>query len=536
MALRQPNWTRILTILLVILATIALLYISILVLQRFASAIVLLVVGALVAYVMTPLVNRLTNAFHFRWLGILLAYGMVAVGFFAVGVLLFTPFIQQSQSLVNNLHNPSPASVARIAAVREEASDLERVLKAQRSRAARGQRVDATRIRGLQSTVQTLERNVQDIETGASGTGRTKHPTARGATSLPGGRSPASPPPSIRVPPSYIAPLVSAASQLSVDYDQLLAAASAPAAIDPAIIGRVADDAQRTQADANRAYGTMSTTPILLLRAQNWLDQHHIRIDLSNKFGQAAQQLSAQGTDILNNAITILSETATILLDFALVLIISFYLLGDGGAIIQRAIDLVPANGREQAYFFVASLDGVLGGYIRGQIVLSILAGILGGGGAEMLGVPYPLLIGLMTALLELVPVIGPMVGAIPAVAIALFFTPVATAVILLVWFVVFQQIVTNLVGPRIMGIAVGISPIEAILAVLVGYPIAGFLGAFLAVPVAGIIHILIREAYSYFVLGQALPSKELPDAAEPGRTTSSTVVGPPKPDSAASG
>lgn len=535
MALRQPNWTRILTILLVILAAIALLYISILILERFASVIVLLVVGALVAYVMTPLVNRLTNAFHFRWLAILLAYGMVAVGFFAVGVLLFTPFIQQSQSLVNNLHNPSPASVARIAIVRSDAMHLERVLKTQQVRAGRGQRVNAAQIRALQPTVQTLERNVREIASGASGTGRAKRPTARGATPLSGGRSPASPPPSIRVPPSYTAPIVSAAGQLSNDYSQLLATMASSVLIDPGIIGRAVADAQHTEASADRAYGTMSTTPILLLRAQNWLDQHHIRIDLSNKFGQAAQQLSAQGTDILNNAITILSETANILLDVALVLIISFYLLGDGGAMIQRAINLVPANGREQAYFFVTSLDGVLGGYIRGQIILSILAGILGGGGAEMLGVPYPLLIGLMTALLELVPVIGPMVGAIPAVAIALFFTPVATAVILLVWFVVFQQIVTNLVGPRIMGIAVGISPIEAILAVLVGYPIAGFLGAFLAVPVAGIIHILIREAYSYFVLGQALPGKELPETAEPDRTTTSPVVAPPKPDSAAS-
>lgn len=536
MALRQPNWTRILTILLVILAAIALVYISISVLQRFASAIVLFIVGALVAYVMTPLVNRLTNAFHFRWLAILIGYGMVAAGFLAVGVLLFTPFIQQSQSLVNNLHNPSPASVVRIATVRREAVYLQGILKAQQRQVARGQGISAQRIRGLQTTVRTLQRNVHDIATGASGTGNTKHPTARGANSPIAGRSPASPPPTIGVPPSYTAQLAAAAGQLSIDYRQLLGATSSPAGIDPALIKRVSSDAKLTQVGAERAYGTMSTTPILLLRAQNWLDQHHIRIDLSNKFGQAAQQLSAQGTDILNNAITILSETATIVLDFALVLIISFYLLGDGGTMIQRALGLVPANGREQAYFFVASLDGVLGGYIRGQIILSILAGILGGGGAEMLGVPYPLLIGLMTALLELVPVIGPMVGAIPAVAIALFFTPVATAVILLVWFVVFQQIVTNLVGPRIMGIAVGITPIEAIMAVLVGYPIAGFLGAFLAVPVAGIFHILIREAYSYFVLGRALPSKELPETAEQDRAAPPTVVAPPKPDSAASG
>ncbi len=536
MALRQPNWTRLLTILLVILAAIALLYISISVLQRFGTAIVLLTVGALVAYVMTPLVNQLTGAFHFRWLGILLAYLMVAVGFLAVGILLFTPFIQQSQSLVNNLHNPSAASIARIARVQSEATYIERILKAQQKQVAAGSRVSGKRLQGLQVTVQMLQSNVRQIASGTSGTGRAKHPTARGANPAASERSPASPPPSIGVPPSYTAKLVAAATQLNVDYGQLMIAIASPSAFDPAGLSRAYSDAKRTQQGAQHAYGIMSTTPILLLRAQIWLDQHHIRIDLSNKFGQAAQQLSAQGTDLLNNAITILSETATILLDFALVLIISFYLVDDGGTMIRRAIELVPSNGREQAYFFVTSLDGVLGGYIRGQITLSILAGILGGGGAELLGVPYPLLIGLMTALLELVPVIGPMVGAIPAVIIALFFTPVPTAVILLVWFIVFQQIVTNLIGPRIMGMAVGISPIEAILAVLVGYPVGGLLGAFLAVPVVGVLHILIREAYSYFVLGRALSSKELPEPIEQDQAPGPAVVASSKRDSAASG
>lgn len=536
MALRQPNWTRILTILLVILAAFALVYVSISVLQRFGSAIVLLTVGALVAYVMMPLVNQLTNAFHFRWVAILIAYGLVAVGFFAVGVLLFTPFIQQSQSLVNNLHNPSPASIARIVRVQSEATYIERSLAGQQKRASAGLRVNVKRLQALQSSVETLQGNVQDIASGTSGTGRTKHPTAHGAGSSPPGRSPASPPPSIGVPPSYTAQMVNAADDLTIDFGQLMVTAASSGTVDTSLLSRTYRDAKQTRAGAEHAYHIMSTTPILLLRGQIWLDQHHIHIDLSNKFGQAATQLSAQGTNLLNNAITILSETATILLDFALVLIISFYLLSDGGAMIHRAIELVPSNGREQAYFFVTSLDGVLGGYIRGQITLSILAGILGGGGAELLGVPYPLLIGLMTALLELVPVIGPMVGAIPAVTIALFFTPVLTALILLVWFVVFQQIVTNVVGPRIMGIAVGISPIEAILAVLVGYPVGGILGAFLAVPVAGILHLLIREAYSYFVLGQELSSKELPEQTVQDKEPGQAVVAPSKRDSAASG
>jgi predicted PurR-regulated permease PerM len=274
-------------------------------------------------------------------------------------------------------------------------------------------------------------------------------------------------------------------------------------------------------------YHTMSTTPILLLHAQVWADDHDLRIDLHNKFGEAASQLSDQGSLILGNAITILSETANILLNVILILIISVYLVGDGGRIVRGAAHVVPASYREQAWFFVTSLDSVLGGYIRGQLLLSAMAGILGGGGAAVLGVPYPLLIGLMTFILESIPVIGPMVAVIPAVIISLFFNSILTTLILVVWFVVFQQIVTNVVGPRVMGLAVGIHPLEALAAVLIGYPLGGLLGAFLAVPIAGVVHILVREAYAYFALGKELPTASVPGVMAPPEHV---PVGEPEP------
>src|SRR5437588_3273514 len=111
MHLRQPNWTRILTILLVILASRALLYISFSILLRFGQAILLFVLGTIVAYILTPLVNRLEMAFRVRWLAIFMAYVMIALGLFALSLSLFTPFVEQSRSLVDNLHTPSSSSL-----------------------------------------------------------------------------------------------------------------------------------------------------------------------------------------------------------------------------------------------------------------------------------------------------------------------------------------------------------------------------------------------------------------------------------------
>jgi predicted PurR-regulated permease PerM len=204
------------------------------------------------------------------------------------------------------------------------------------------------------------------------------------------------------------------------------------------------------------------------------------------------------------------------------------YLVNDGARIVNGLARVIPPAYREQTWFFITSLDTVLGGYIRGQLFLSALAGVLGGGGAAVLGVPYPLLIGLLTFVLESVPVIGPMVAVVPAVIISLFFNSIFTTVLLLVWFVVYQQIVTNLLGPRVMGMAVGIHPLEALLAVMVGYPIGGLLGAFLAVPLAGIVHILIREAYAYFALGKALPTAPVPPPAPAETTADEDEAAPP--------
>jgi predicted PurR-regulated permease PerM len=359
-------------------------------------------------------------------------------------------------------------------------------------------------VANVQSDISALQQELQNLQNGTvSGPSHTARQPSGGR-----GRQPPNPQPRTQVPPSYVATIALHLNRLIASYDRAIA--NRPV-VDMPSFNQAVSEANQTAAAAAGVHHTMATTPILLLYAQRWLDQHNIKIDLHSKFGQAGQQISNQGTNILDNAITILSETANTLLNTALILIISFYLLSDGGRLIRGGLALVPADYQEQVWFFMTSLDKVLGGYIRGQLFLSALAGVLGGGGAAILGVPYPLLIGIMTFVLESIPVIGPMVAVVPAVAISLFFMPLLTTGILLIWFLVFQQIVTNVLGPRIMGMAVGIHPLEAILAVLVGYPIGGLLGAFLAVPVMGIVHILVREAYAYVVLGRSLPTAPVP-------------------------
>jgi predicted PurR-regulated permease PerM len=501
--LHQPDWTRLLTILLVILATYAILYVTLALVLRFTQAILLFVSGAILAYVLMPLVNRLNHAFRLRWLAILTTYAMIAIGLFALGYSLFTPFVEQSKSLVENLHTPDARSLVTIKRLERDTLALQTSLKGLPGQIVVGQPPGAALQVKLETTLEdihTLQSDVLDVRR------RILSGPHRGPRVPQGkGRLPPNPEPQTEVPPSYLLPVDTQIKHLQTDYSRAIRNSSS---VDPTLLSRAVDDASRAHSASRQLYATVSSTPILLLRFQFWLDQRNIKVDLHSKFGQAANQVSNQGSDILNNAITIVQETFNALLDITLILIIAFYFLLDGPRMTRRAVQLVPATYRDQARFFVASLDSVLGGYIRGQLFLSVLAGILGGGGAAALGVPYPLLIGIVTALLQLVPVIGPMVAVVPALLISLFFMPLAATIALVVWYLVFQQVVTNVIGPRVMGAAVGIHPLEALLAVVVGYPLGGLLGAFLAVPVMGIVHILLRESYDYFVVGM-LPGVE---------------------------
>ncbi|GAC1396380.1 MAG: hypothetical protein NVSMB52_09850 [Chloroflexota bacterium] len=500
--MKQINWTRVLTILLVFLAGYALLYITGSILSRFKHALLIFVLGAMLAYVLTPLVNRLTLAIRVRWASILLSYLLLAGILFVLGVLLFTPFIQQSQALVDNLHTPSLNSLQSVSVVQRDARTLQTDLKAQQQALRTGGiTVTQDMILRTRTDINRLQADVLALQTGTiNGAGRGVRLRARS----PGGRLPPNPRPQTQVPMSYVRPIASNVNLVASNYT---AATRDPLAIDPVSLGQAQSHAKFVRQRAKRMQDVMLSMPVLLLRAQTWLDQHNVGADLHSKFGEAARQISDQGTNILDNAVTILSETANTLLNLALILIIAFYLLSDGSRLIHGGINLIPVRYREQVWYFIQSLDKVLGGYVRGQLLLSALAGILGGGGAAALGVPFPLLIGIMTFLLESIPVIGPIVALVPAVVISLFFMPFLSTVLLLAWNMIFQQLVTNVLGPRILGSAVGIHPLEAMMAVLVGYPLGGFLGAFLAVPVAGIVHILIRELYGYFVLGKSLPT-----------------------------
>jgi predicted PurR-regulated permease PerM len=233
---------------------------------------------------------------------------------------------------------------------------------------------------------------------------------------------------------------------------------------------------------------------------QTTLGQYGINTDLDQLKAQAASAIEQGGTDVLKNMVGTLAGVGGLILDIVLALVISFYLLADGKRMGERSLALIPSQHRAKAVFLQANVARVLGGYLRGQLVLALIIGVLAGVGCAVIGLPYAVVIGVLAGLFELVPMFGPILSVIPAVLVALFM-PFPTVIWVVLYFLLIQQVENNVLAPRISGHAVGLHPLGAMFALLAGFQLAGLLGALFAVPLAGVLWVLLGAAYRNVVI-----------------------------------
>lgn len=220
--------------------------------------------------------------------------------------------------------------------------------------------------------------------------------------------------------------------------------------------------------------------------------------DLKNQAVDYAKGLS---TSLFANLSTVVLTSFNVLVNVVLVLVIAFYLLMDGEQLKDRLFTLVPDSQRSRVAFVEATVNEVLGGYLRGQLLMALTIGTLAGVGTAILGLgQYSVLIGVLAGILELVPMLGPWLASMPAIVLSLFQPhPFPLALEVALYFLAIQQLESNVIGPRITGHAVGLHPLAALMALLVGIEVYGMVGALFAVPVAGILWVLGMALYYYF-------------------------------------
>ncbi|HHW13451.1 MAG TPA: AI-2E family transporter [Firmicutes bacterium] len=175
--------------------------------------------------------------------------------------------------------------------------------------------------------------------------------------------------------------------------------------------------------------------------------------------------------------------------------VISFYLSRDLPALRQGILRLLPSDGRGELRHLLTEVNRVLGGYVRGQLVISAFVGVTTWVGLAALGIPYALLIGALAGLFDIVPYFGPVIGAVPAVVLALDRSP-WTALYTVGLFLVIHQLEGAILVPRIMGTRVGLHPVLVIFALLAGGQLFGFGGMLLAVPAAAVARVVLQFAF----------------------------------------
>ena len=236
---------------------------------------------------------------------------------------------------------------------------------------------------------------------------------------------------------------------------------------------------------------------------------------------QAFSQLQHLGTTAANSALGVVQMVLGAIVDGVLILILSIYLAASGPRLIQWMHRQTPAGQRRRTTVLVGIVNQVVGGYVRGTLILATLIGVLVGVGMALLHVRYALLLGILAFFMEFVPVLGVMVSGVVCVAVALF-TGWLNAVFVAIYFVVVHVIEGDVVGPRIMGKAVGIHPGVAIVALVAGSELFGIWGALFGAPLAGLVQAIVGAGIKEMRLARAgdpAVSAQVREAEEEGRT-----------------
>ena len=181
--------------------------------------------------------------------------------------------------------------------------------------------------------------------------------------------------------------------------------------------------------------------------------------------------------------------------------IMAFYIIKDWDHIKQVLAGFFPPVTRRELGNLMARIDSVIVEFGKGYLMISGMVGLMIGAAACTIGIPYPIMIGVIGALGELIPFFGPFLGGIPAVGLALTHS-LTDALYMLAALVIIQQLESNIITPRIIGDKVGIHPLFMVFALLAGGKLMGFWGMLAAVPLAASLKII--GAYLYLKLVQS--------------------------------
>ncbi|WP_207755034.1 AI-2E family transporter [Alkaliphilus hydrothermalis] len=220
-----------------------------------------------------------------------------------------------------------------------------------------------------------------------------------------------------------------------------------------------------------------------------------VRSLLQNNIERIQELVVGLITVVTNSLLAIFSRIFSIIL----IPILSFYFLKDAEEFKKALILFIPSSVRKKSLEMAKDFDTVLGGFIRGQMIVASFVGILTTIALLIMRVDFAVLVGLIAGVANVIPYFGPVIGIIPGAFFALMDSPIK-AVYVVITFVVIQQFESGILSPKIVGKSVGIHPVWVIFALVIGGKFFGLIGLLIAVPAAGIIKVIGKHLVDYIV------------------------------------
>jgi predicted PurR-regulated permease PerM len=262
---------------------------------------------------------------------------------------------------------------------------------------------------------------------------------------------------------------------------------SAIAAILAAVIPPLVDQAEEL----------WQTLPARITDTQNWL----VRVGILRQpitLGEAVQQAPPGGG--ATAVTTVFAAVRNVLggvFGIIAVVLLTFYMLVESGEIFSFFVQLFPRQRRRQVTVIIETVTIKVSAWLGGQLLLAIIIGTTSAVALGLMGVPYFFVLAMISAVGEMIPMVGPILSAIPAILVAASVSP-GLAIAVTIFFIVQQQLENHILVPKIMSRQVGLSAVTVLIALAMGGELLGIVGAILSVPTAAIVQVLIQELVAH--------------------------------------
>ena len=219
--------------------------------------------------------------------------------------------------------------------------------------------------------------------------------------------------------------------------------------------------------------------------------------ELRHVINNVVSYIGSYTLQIAQFSISAIFSVASTLIEMVVVPFITFYMIKNGSAFKEAFVKLFPVQYQRHLTNLLEEIYRMLSAYVRGQLTLSVLMAMVTFLGMVALDIPYPLVIGLLAGVMELVPVLGPIIGAIPPALLGLLQSSHVMAQVI-VFYIIVQQLDSHLIMPKVMGHVINVHPVAIIAGVLIGGHLFGILGMMIAVPVLAVLQVVIRHMWFY--------------------------------------